>query len=60
MSELAFKIRRKCSLLSICRSIVSHDLKDLYCDDVALLKELANLSEEDVSALIPLLTEMIV
>lgn len=59
MLELAMEIRRKCSVLSICQSIVANDLSWLYCNDTALSKKLDNLSTEYVSDLMPLLAEMI-
>ena len=60
MLKLATEIRRKCSVLSICQSIVANDLGKLYCNDTALSKKLNNLSPESVSALMPILAEMIV
>ena len=59
MQELAKEIRRKCSLLSICQSIVANDLGKLYCNDTALSKKLDNLSTESVSDLMPMLAELI-
>lgn len=59
MLELACEIRRKCSLLSICQSIVFNDLNWLYFNDNALSKKLDSLSAESVSTLIPMLAKMI-
>ena len=59
MLELATEIRKKCSILSICQSIVENDLGKLYSTDTALLKNLDNLSSENTSELFSLLIEMI-
>lgn len=60
MLDLALEIRKKCSLMSICQSIVNNDLGELYYNDATLSEKLGNLSTDSVSALMPLLAEMIV
>ena len=60
MLELAQEIRGKCSVLSICQSIEANDLSRLYFNDSTLSQKLANLSSDLVSALMPMLAEMIV
>ena len=59
MLDLALEIRKKCSLMSICKRIVNNELGELYYNDATLSEKLGNLSTDSVSALMPLLVEMI-